>query len=181
MTTTARVLAPWRSALALGCALVMLSACNRQGAQGRDATIRATVERWLTCEECVAGERDSVRALGAEAVPLLRAALQGPPDSVIANMSRSSVDAYARVRRQFERMTPAERALRPIADSVSFVSRNVENFRATYRTRAAIALNDIDPAAARALFAEQLRNDSAGVRPLTPELRRLLDSLARVP
>jgi hypothetical protein len=142
----------------------------------------ATIERYLTCEECVNGELAAVTALGQAAVPTLTAALTGPSAQSIANITKSSVDAFARARAQSNRSSQSDRALRPLSDSAAFVSRNVESFRASYQGRAAHALTVIDPARAKAIFRRKLSEDSlATPRLLHADARALMDSLARTP
>ena len=144
------------------------------------ATGDTTIERWLTCTECVDGELAAVRALGTAAAPALRTALSGPSAQSTANMRRSSVDAYARARRQWQRMAAADRALRPLGDSASFITRGVENFRSMYQVRAAQALAAVDPSGVRSALTLRLAEDSLGQRRVfRTDVRRFVDSLAR--
>ena len=171
---------PNRRGFCVGIAILLVGACGRAperpGAQSRPDRI---VNRWLTCEECNAGELDSVRATGDTGFRRLIIALRGPPDSVLTTLRRSSGDAFARARRAFDRLSAAERAQRPLGDSALLVSRNVRNFAATYSGRAARAAFAIDRPRARTEFLTVLRADTTGaLRPLEPVLRRLLDSLA---
>ena len=95
-------------------------------------------------------------------------------------MTRSSADAFVRARRQAERLGATDRELRPLGDSVTFIARNVDNFRAMYQVRAAMALALVDPLGARALFATRLSQDSLATQKLfRADVRRFVDSLAR--
>ncbi|MEO8621046.1 MAG: hypothetical protein ABI625_08265 [bacterium] len=142
----------------------------------------ATIERYLTCEECVNGELAAVTALGQAAVPALTAALKGPSAQSLANITKSSVDAFSRASAQSNRYSQADRALRPMADSATFVSRNVESFRGLYQARAAHALAVIDPAGSKAIFLAKLSEDSlANPRFFRADIRAMVDSMARTP
>ncbi|MEP7001782.1 MAG: hypothetical protein ABI969_14945 [bacterium] len=142
----------------------------------------AIIERYLTCEECVNGELAAVTALGQAAVPTLTAALTGPSAQSLANITQSSVDAFSRARAQSNRYSQADRALRPMADSATFVSRNVESFRASYQARAAHALAVIDPVGSKGIFRRKLSEDSlANPRFLRADVRAMVDSMARTP
>ncbi len=140
------------------------------------------VERWLTCEECVDGERDSVVARGIAVVPSLTRALDGPPDSISQNFARSTGRTFRRMREQFDRQSPADQALRPLGDSAFIVGSAVANFQRAYRTRAAVALHAITPVNAKTLFRRLLSADSAGtIPPIDPTFRLVLDSLSKTP
>lgn len=154
---------------------------NSTGNRLRSPSDRA-VSRWLTCEECLAGELDSVTASGGATFGRLISSLKGPPDSVLARSRISAGDAFVRARRAFDRLSPADRLLRPLTDSATFVERQVSNFSTTYSTRAARAAFIIDPARARTNFSALINADTTGaLRPLNPAFRQLLDSLATVP
>jgi len=157
---------------------VLFTACM----SAASAKTGETIERYLSCEECVNGELAAVTALGQAAVPTLTAALTGPSAESMANITKSSVDAFVRARAQSERYSQADRALRPMSDSATFVSRNVASFRASYQARAAHALAVIDPPGAKTIFRRKLSEDSLANPPLLqPDARALMDSLARTP
>ena len=156
---------------------ILLSAggCAPPAAPAGDTAIA----RWLTCTECIDRELTQVRALGAGAAPALRRAVDGPSLQTTTNMTRSSADAFVRARRQSERLGIADRALRPLGDSMTFVASNVDNFRAMYQFRAAMALALVDPSGARAFFATKLAQDSLATQKLfRADVRRFVDSLA---
>lgn len=105
-----------------------------------------TVRRWLLCEECIEGERDSVVALRDRAVKSLRRALRGPPETGRENIRLQSEAMYQRVRQ-------------PALTQQDYVNHYVGNYVATYQSRAAIALHDIGTLRARAALIDALRND----------------------
>src|SRR5687767_10910322 len=74
-----------------GVAVLMLTAC------GPSASEKRQVERWLLCDECVAGERDSVVALGNRVLGLLDRGLRGPDSTRYRNVRRQFQASYARV------------------------------------------------------------------------------------
>lgn len=123
--------------------LVTLTACLHPTPEERN-----TVQRWLLCEECVEGERDSVVALGDNVVKALDEALHGPPASGRANIRKQAEAMFARI--------PA-----PPLPQAAYVEHYVDNYVATYQSRAAIALGLIDTPRARAVLLEAVRNDSA--------------------
>lgn len=169
-------------ALVAGTCAITLLGCPSPSPQPSPEQQWRVVERLLTCEECASGELDSVVALGSAARPLLERALAGLPDSIRQNFARSTGDAFARARRAHARLSATDKVLRPLGDSGAFVGAALANFERAYRTRAATAIDRIDPPVARALFQKALRDDSLGVgRPLGTELRLLLDSLYRTP
>jgi hypothetical protein len=158
---------------------VLLAACLPASVTSEN---EATIERYLTCEECVNGELARVTALGIAAVPALTVALAGPSAQSISNITKSSVEAFSRARAQSQRYSQADRALRPMSDSATYVSRNVENFRASYQARAAHALAVIDPTGSRVAFRRKLADDSlAKTRLFRPDVRAMMDSLVRTP
>ena len=122
--------------------MVALGACHPTLAE------RSIVRRWLLCEECVEGERDSVVALGDNVVKALEEALDGPPAAGRDNIRRQAEAMFARI--------PAP----PLPEAV-YVEHYVDNYVATYQSRAAIALGLIGTPRARAVLLEALRNDSA--------------------
>ena len=148
----------------------------------RSDETHAVIQHWLTCEECVNGELAALRTLGASAIDPLSSALLGPPPEVLANIRRSSAEAYARASRYSLTLPPAERALRPLGDSAAFVARDVNAFRSLYQVRAARGLHAINPVRARTILADRLRqSDSLPVPFFRPEVRIVVDSLARTP
>ena len=138
--------APVTRACVLG--LTVVAACTMT-----DVASRRTVEQWLVCEECVAGELDSVVALGDAGVPLLAAALAGPGPHYVGNVRSQVASSYQR----------AVRGSGPVLPGVSapdYVGHYVENFIATYQTRAAVALGALNSPAARLVLITALRDDT---------------------
>jgi len=120
---------------------VVLTACHPTPGE------RATVRRWLLCEECKEGERDSVVALGDRAIGALGEAVKGPPASGRENIRRQAEAMYARL------SSP------PLAQQV-YARHFVDNYVATYQSRAAIALGLIGTPRAQAILLKAARNDT---------------------
>lgn len=55
------------------------------------------VDAWLTCEDCLEGERDSLRAIGWRAIPYLGRALRGLPDAERENLRLQFGASYDRL------------------------------------------------------------------------------------
>lgn len=117
------------------------------GCQRLTSTEQATVRRWLLCEECVAGERDSVVALGDRAVPTLGKALEGPPADGLENIRNQVASEYARISSH-------------VVSRQAYVRHYVDNYVATYQSRAAVALAGIGTPRARAVLHDALLRDS---------------------
>ena len=125
--------------------VVLAAACQRPPTDSE----RRTVERWLLCEECVDGELDSVVALGDRALPLLKAALEGPP-----------ADRRANMRLQAEAMYTQIRDTSNLVGRQPYVAYHTDNYVASYQSRAATALQRIGTADARVIILDALRQDS---------------------
>lgn len=110
---------------------------------------RAVVRRWLLCEECTAGERDSVVALGDRVAKPLREGLEGPPASGREHIRRQAGAIYTRLR------SP------PPIPLQEFVGHYDSNYVANYQSHAAIALGLIGTPLARSILLEAVRNDTA--------------------
>ena len=169
----------------VACFLVVV-ACSAGGPNASsiqlDVARQRTIQSWLTCDECVGGELDRVKALGTDAIPELRRSVVGPPDSVLTNITRSTEAAFARARRQFDRLSGPEQAARPLGDSTTFIRTNVANFRGLYQVRAAIALKAISPTIAKDTLRHALDVDStSAIKLFRPAVRVRLDSLAKYP
>jgi len=121
------------------------------------------VRRYLLCQECTEGERDSVVALGGRAVSPLGEALQGPP---------------AAGRRMIERQVAALYDLLPAPQlsRVAFIDHYVANYVASYKTRAAVALGLIDTPRAHALLIAAALADTTD----RADVRRAIGSSARI-
>lgn len=118
--------------LAHGVALVLMGAVGCGGPSPRE---RALVEHWLLCDECTAGERDSVVRLRDRAVSPLGDALEGPSRAQLRNVRRQVEASYARL------VTAAAAAGdSPSVARTIYVDHYVGNFTAVYESRAAIAL-----------------------------------------
>jgi hypothetical protein len=136
--------------------------CLFLGCRDADARLSASevdiIERWLLCEECIAGERDSVARLGDRAVADLANRLRGP-----APMARDVM--WRRIQASY------------IPDSAltrdDYVGLMLENFVALYQKRAASGLSAIGTE--RAI--EVLRNarDSADARLYRSDVVRVVE------
>lgn len=122
-----------------------------------------TVRRWLLCEECNEGEQEAVVALGDRVADPLAEALRGPPGEGVEN-----------VRRQAELMSA--RLASPATNRARYVNRFVDNYVATYQTRAAIALGSIGTPRTRAILLDALRTDSTA----RPDVLRAIGASAGV-
>lgn len=119
-----------RRFVACAVALMTIGACGPRFhtlSEGDLASVRA----WLNCDDCAEGEREAVRALGDDAIPVLFQALFQTPDQEVQNL-----------RAQYSRLY----AMRPPAgvDSATFVNRYLGTRRGTANRRAAISLGDLE-------------------------------------
>lgn len=145
----ARVVRGASLALGVACAVAI------PGARCEPEDEWAVEEAWLTCIDCLDGERAAVRARGEAAVPYLELAVLGPPALRIANAGQLARRAWARI--------PS-----PATPESTFVRRVRDGFVSMYQSRAAISLGDIRTPAAieglqTALAHDSATADSAGV------------------
>lgn len=172
---------------ALGIALV-LAACPGSGTvengQTGDPTVepqpsltaeqaaqaRRTIVRWLECEECTEGELAAVLELGRVAVPTLSATLiEGPSPARDEEQRQHLLELYRR-QVEYARTHPAAR---PTLSEDEYIALYTGNLLARYRTRSAIALEQIGgPDAARAL-------ERALELPLREDVREVVAAAAR--
>ncbi len=117
------------------------------------------ITRWLTCTDCVAGEVDSVVALGADAVPALARALRGPDPARRENVRRQLVATYGRAA-EYAASHPADSLAMSLHD---YVNHFVGNYEAVYQTRAARALALIGTEAAEEALEAALAGADSGV------------------
>lgn len=117
------------------------------------------LERWLTCDECVNGEREIARRMGDRAVGKLDAALVAPSPQRTALMRGKLRDSY-----RF--------ANKPGADSDAYINPRLENYIATYQKRAAISLGDIGTKPARDAIDRAIRDSAA--RDYRPDVMRTI-------
>ena len=159
-----------RSALALGAVAVGLSACDWITGQ-RTATLsergRGVISDWLLCDECSDGELDSVVALRGAAVAPLGNALVGPPQIKRENIQSQAAENYGRAG-EFARGAPLPFRLGHLTE------RAVSNYIALYQTRAAVALGEIDNAAARRHLRDALDNPGNYRRDVLATIRTAL-------
>lgn len=146
-----------RLGAAVWAATILSVACTRTPRE------EIAVQRWLLCQECVEGELAAVVALADTAVGVLGRALKGPPPAGIRNMRSQMQDAY--------RPIPA-----PLVSESVYVNHFVDNYVATYQSRAAIALAEIGTPRAQALLLSAAFTDSTS----RADVRRVLDAMAPV-
>ena len=115
---------------------------------------RQTINDWLTCEECNAGQRQAAVGVGGKAVPRLAGALhEGPSAQRLLNMERKITAGW-------RRLTSPRLTLLETLDLY------VDNYKAAYQARAALALGDIGRSGgrgarrARSELREAMRRDS---------------------
>jgi len=159
---TCRIL-PARSAWCVVVAVVLTVACgsgnDRAGLadlsqQERDLALH-TIVSWLECEECVDGELAAVSELRTAVVPPLINALEHGPSP--ANIAK---ERYA-LETRFGRLARDGVKLEASPDVIA--EQYLNNYRARYGMRAAIALGDIGGADARNALVRASRD--ASVRP----------------
>lgn len=92
---------------------------------------QAVVRAWLTCDECVDGERARVDSLGSAAVRTLSGSLFDLSGQLTANMRAQYSRLYA--------MLPS-----PGIDSATFVDRYLGTLSATVSRRAVVSLGDLE-------------------------------------
>jgi hypothetical protein len=117
------------------------------------------VYRLMECEECNAGELDSVLALGQLAVPELAIRLRdGPPATRVTRYRSFLVERLTALRRL---RSAGPQAGTP--DSAAYVQAFLDNYKASYQVRSAGALGRIGGPDARVALqnalASHLRDD----------------------
>lgn len=125
--------------------IALLSGCG-------DKRVSVGVQHWLSCEDCLANELDSVAALGDRAVPLLGKALRGPRKDQVENIHRQAAASYAEI--------ASSPGPPPTMTQTQYVAHFVANYVAVYQTRAAVALRRIGTPSARAALLLALQGDS---------------------
>ena len=162
-----------RAATLIIMSLATLAACG--GVSERD---RELLDIWLTCEECSAGELDSIMRIGDRIVPRHSTALMdGPSDDAQQNYELQLREIYG------ERAARAQRNpdIQIRITESEFVERFLGNFVALYRVRAGHALAQIgvpDAAAALADAAEAARQGHFR-DDVAEEVKRLDSALVR--
>jgi hypothetical protein len=116
-----------------------------------------TVRRYLLCEECRAGEQDSVIALGQPGQDALEAALKGPPK-----------DRIETVRLQAEAMY--DRIPSPATTRQQYVDHYLGNYKALYVERAAQGLARFNTPSAHAALIQAVRSDTVYREDVRPAL-----------
>jgi hypothetical protein len=116
---------------------------------------RVVLDIWLSCDDCT-GHQDSVASIGGKAVPALAyALLKGPPLDRRVIMQKQIEASYERL---VEYLTPTL----PTVTEAAYVQRFLDNYVATYQSRAAVALHRIGTPAARQVLREGLGQSSLG-------------------
>ncbi|HET7219507.1 MAG TPA: hypothetical protein VFJ02_15730, partial [Vicinamibacterales bacterium] len=118
-----------------------------------------TIDAWLECVECNAGELQAVVKLGQSAIPRLAPSLlDGPPPPKLQSYERYLRKMYADMK-AYEKTHP--KSVVPYTED-EFVKRDMAKYTNLYRVRAARALGEIGgPEAAKLL-------DQALALPLDP-------------
>jgi hypothetical protein len=154
-----------RRALALASAALVIAACPSPPAPSE------AIDRWMQCVECDRGELDSVRVLGSKALPRLRDYLLHGPEKE----RQDSVQRYLERTQDSLAADPSVPGAPLHLDKALQVRTFLGNLDATYRTRAARALQVIGGPAAHAAL------DSARHLPVRPDVayavQTALDSL----
>jgi HEAT repeat protein len=104
-------------------------------AASKPADAGRTLVAWLECEECGNGELDAVVALGADAVPLLAATLEGGLSPATRGKLEAQLGAYYDEARARGRLGDWSRE--------EYVTHHLDAREAGYRSRAAQALGRI--------------------------------------
>ena len=131
--------------LLIGCAVTTA----QQPPQPPTAAVIATINAWLRCVECNAGELQAVVKLGPAAVSRLAPPLLGgPPASELQSYEKYLRKMYADMK-AYEKTHP--KSVVPFTED-EFVKRDMTRYTNLYRVRAATALGEIGgPEAANAL------------------------------
>lgn len=131
--------------LLVGCAVTTA----QQPAQPPPAGNAATIEAWLECVECNAGELQAVVKLGPPAVARLGPSLlAGPPAAKLQSYEKYLRKMYADMK-AYEKTHPKN--VVPFTED-EFVKRDMVKYTNLYRVRAATALGEIGgPEAAKVL------------------------------
>ena len=118
-----------------------------------------TLHSWLTCDECVNGERSAVAAIGPKAVAMLDSALIGPSRGRQAIMRAKGEDSF-----RFAQIAGQR--------SIDYTDARVANYVATYQKRAAVSLGDIGDKRAREALDRAIAESS--IRHYRPDVLRVI-------
>lgn len=122
----------------------------------------AKIDRWLLCDDCRNGERDSVKAIGGKAVHTLDQALIRPSPGRIRNIETQARQTY--------------RALSaPSVSEAAYVAAQRDNYLALYQRRAAVSLGDIG--GSRALNALRRAQRDAQSRGYRADVIRVINTV----
>lgn len=144
-------------------ALVLAVALAATGCVPPDPEIGNRVYRLMECEECTAGEPDSVLVLGESAVPVLAIQLRDGPPAARVTRYRAFLEQRLTALRRLHSAGP--QAGTP--DSAAYVQGFLDNYKASYQVRSASALGRIGGPTARSALqkalASPLRDDVAQI------------------
>jgi hypothetical protein len=125
------------TSLLLAGALSLLSGCR---APFLTSSQTASMEKWVNCDECIAGEREAVKAIGKDALPRLHELLLGYP-------SPAEMKVFAaQARKAYQMTTPVG------VTEADFTGSQFSAFLARRQTRAAQSLFDIHSAPAKSIL-----------------------------
>ena len=114
----------------------------------------ATIEAWLECTECNAGELQAVVKLGQPAIPRLAPSLlDGPPPAKLQSYEKYLRKMYADMK-AYEKTHP--KSVVPFTED-EFVKRDMATYTNLYRVRAARALGEIGGPEAASVLDQALK------------------------
>ncbi len=109
--------------------------------------IRVAIMNWMECEECNAGELDTLVRHGNQVVGSLDAILTDGPSSARRETYESHLRDVYREMVEYQKSHPQDKAAGSEED---YVNTYLQNYMALYQTRAATALSAIGGKEARA-------------------------------
>ena len=152
-------------------------ACRVAPCLCRDCHFDAVVRDALYCQECSAGEIDSLVAYGDVAVPRLRTEVRGPTPGDLVAHQRLIAAQWRIIRTRRMHMDPAALAL----DSARLTRQSAEALVTSYQRRVLRVLDRIGTSAARQEIRDAYSADSAAGRTLLKVGARVLADSLRHP
>jgi hypothetical protein len=127
-------------------ALLATQGCKQSETQKVNVTpeeyevIRTAIIDWMECEECTEGQLESVVRLGEPAVLSLAAILEGGPSVAKLDILEEHLRATYKDLIEYSTTHPENK---PENSEEEFVRQYMDNYKALYQSRAAIALGEI--------------------------------------